>query len=61
MESPDMSSPYAGLAKKIRGGTTASTQEFESRPPELCVGRGFDGSAGRGVVKSDMSLRMGIA
>jgi len=50
MESDNTKSPYAGLASKIRSGKTASTIEFESRPPELCIKRGFAGTLGNGIV-----------
>ena len=49
MEPDNTKSPYAGLASKIRDGKSASTQEFESRPPELFIKRGYDGSAGHGI------------
>ena len=50
MEEEIKPSPYAGLAKKIRDGKSASTEDLENRPPELSISRGFDGSAGHGVV-----------
>lgn len=50
MESDNTPSPYAGLANKIRSGKSLSTIEFENRPPELCIKRGFAGRMGRGIV-----------
>jgi len=35
----DSKSPYAGLAKKIRGGKSASTIEYESRKPTIRITR----------------------
>jgi hypothetical protein len=46
METPDDAelSPYAGLARKIRGGKSASLVEYENRPPSITVTRRSDES-----------------
>ena len=43
-------SPYANLAKKIRGGKSASTKDLESRAPQITVIRGEDESPTQGTL-----------
>ena len=47
----DESSPYAGLARKIRSRKSASSIEYESRPPTLTVTRRSDISGLPGKVR----------
>ncbi len=51
--SEDSTSPYAGLAAKIRGGKSAAQTEYEQTPPKLKIthresGQGF----GRGLTRA---------